>query len=185
MTRAVVDTGVSGCFEVRTQQFTDHRGALTKPFMALEMDAHGVEFVLREIIWSHSRLGVIRGLHFQTPPVDGAKYVFCVSGCVRDVVLDLRVGSPTFGDHAAVELSPERANAIYVPSGCAHGFEVLSDTAIVAYAIDADYQPDAEGGIRWDSAGVKWLTSEPVLSEKDGLLGPLAEFESPFRWHGS
>ena len=182
MSRELIDTTVVDCFEVRPPRHRDLRGTLTKPFMALELDSRGLSFDLRELIWSESTEGVIRGLHFQVPPMEGAKFVYCVSGHVRDIVVDLRVGSPSFGQYAAVDLQAEIGNAIYVPSGCAHGFEVRSEHAVVTYAIDVDYDPATDGGIRWDSAGVEWRTPSPILSDKDQSLQALADFESPFRY---
>ncbi|MDP7487945.1 MAG: dTDP-4-dehydrorhamnose 3,5-epimerase, partial [Alphaproteobacteria bacterium] len=129
------------------------------------------------------RAGTIRGLHLQLPPHAQAKLVSVVSGCVLDVAVDLRMGSPTFAQHVAVELSAASGEQLYVPEGFAHGFCTLEAETRVAYKVSAFYAPDHEAGLRWDdpALGIAWpvAAGEAMLSEKD-LTPPLATFDSPF-----
>ena len=128
---------------------------------------------------SRSSYGVVRGLHFQLPPHTQAKLVRVVRGRVLDVAVDVRVGSPTFGKHVAVELSEDNHRMLFLPRGFAHGFSVLSDEAIFQYKCDNYYAPDAEGAIAWDDPGlgINWqLPAEAIcLSEKDSKHPRLAE----------
>ena len=133
---------------------------------------------------SMSGYGVIRGLHFQKPPFSQSKLVRCVKGCVLDVVVDIRKGSPTYGKHFAVELSEENHLQFFVPRGYAHGFAVLSETAVFQYKCDNYYHPEAEGGISIadNSLGIDWHIdpANAILSEKDLRNKPIKDFESPF-----
>jgi len=129
---------------------------------------------------SWSGPGVIRGLHFQRPPADVAKLVTCLAGEVLDAVVDLRAGSPTRGRHCLVDLSRDRANAVYVPEGCAHGFLVRHGEALVAYAQSGVHDPDHEGGVLWSSAGVPWPVGameeeDVVVSDRDAAFPPLEQ----------
>lgn len=148
---------------------SDLRGGFTKVFSDAALDALGVAFTIREVYWSTSHTGVIRGLHFQTPPAAVAKLVFVTLGTIRDVVLDLRPSSSTYGRYAQFELTAT-SGAIHVPRGCAHGFEVLEGPATTCYLQDGPFVPDADAGVRWDSAGIDWLTADPIVSERDRAL---------------
>ena len=133
---------------------------------------------------SKSSYGVVRGLHFQKPPYAQAKLVRVVKGRVRDVAVDIRKGSPTYGKYVAVELSGEKHEQLYIPRGFAHGFSVLSDEAILQYKCDNLYAPGSEGAIIWNDAdlAIEWGV-EPgnvILSEKDMKHPSLREFDSPF-----
>jgi dTDP-4-dehydrorhamnose 3,5-epimerase len=179
-------TEIPGCVEVLAQRSEDHRGSFTKVlhetrFEEAMLPAHFAE-------WYHtfSHAGVIRGLHFQAPPLPQAKLVFCLSGRVLDVGVDLRVGSPTYGKHVAVELSAEAGNGLFLPDGMAHGYCVLSEEgAIMLYGASNVYAPECDGGIAWDSAGIAWPVAEPILSERDRELPALADYASPFVWEGA
>lgn len=133
---------------------------------------------------SMSSYGVMRGLHFQRPPHSQSKLVRCVRGCVLDVAVDIRKGSPTFGQHVAVELSEENHRQFFVPRGFAHGFAVLSETAVFQYKCDNFYAPEADGGIsiKDSSLGIDWRipTDSALLSDKDIAHACLKDFDSPF-----
>ncbi|MCF0167012.1 MAG: dTDP-4-dehydrorhamnose 3,5-epimerase [Bacteroidales bacterium] len=133
---------------------------------------------------SRSCYGVVRGLHFQRPPFAQAKLVRCVTGTVLDVAVDIRRGSPTYGRHVAVELSGENHRMLFIPKGFAHGFAVLSETAVFQYKCDNYYAPQAEGGIHaFDgSLGIDWRipADKAILSEKDTKHPFMKDFESPF-----
>jgi dTDP-4-dehydrorhamnose 3,5-epimerase len=177
-----VTTGVDGCRELRFDAFGDARGEFLKGFHASTFAAAGLDLGIAELFWSRSHPGVIRGLHFQAPPADVAKLVCCLDGTVLDVVVDLRVGSPTYREHAVIELSPARANAMFVPEGCAHGFLVTEGEALVLYAQTGEWDGEREGGILWSSVGVDWpIDPEAVIvSDRDAAFPSLAEFASPF-----
>ncbi len=138
---------------------------------------------------SKSSYGVMRGLHFQAPPFTQSKLVRCVKGAVLDVAVDIRKGSPTFGQHVAVELTEDNHRQFFVPRGFAHGFVVLSETAVFQYKCDEFYAPQADGGISIldDSLGIDWKipTAEALLSEKDTKHALLKDFDTPFDYNVS
>jgi dTDP-4-dehydrorhamnose 3,5-epimerase len=178
----LIATPVVGCFEVRLDPSSDRRGSFVKEFQASQYAAAGIPFEVCEVFTSRSHTGVLRGLHFQRPPADVAKLVCCLDGAVLDAVVDLRVDSPSYHQHALVELSADAGNAMYVPEGCAHGFLVIRGDALVMYAQSGEYDGQLEGGILWSSAGIPWpLTDATILSPRDEAFPSLAEFSSPFR----
>lgn len=133
---------------------------------------------------SKSSKGVLRGLHFQKPPYDQAKLVRCIEGKVLDVAVDLRNGSKTYGQHIAIELSSENKKQLFVPRGFAHGFLVLSESAVFAYKVDNFYAPDYDSGISWNDPmlNIPWGMdkSEILVSKKDSKLPFFSDFKSPF-----
>ena len=133
---------------------------------------------------SKSSYGVMRGLHFQRPPFTQSKLVRCVKGSVLDVAVDIRKGSPTYGKHVAVELTEDNHRQFFIPKGFAHGFAVLSETAVFQYKCDEFYHPEADGGISIldDSLGIDWRIrpDEAILSDKDTKHPLLKDFDSPF-----
>ncbi len=133
---------------------------------------------------SKSSKGVLRGLHFQKPPFDQSKLVRCIKGKVLDVAVDLRNGSKTYGQHLAVELSCDNKRQLFVPRGFAHGFLVLSKTAIFCYKVDNVYAPDYDSGVRWNDPmlNIPWHMdkSKILVSEKDSKLPFFSDFKSPF-----
>lgn len=175
-----LETGIAGCFEVKLTPFNDARGTFVKTFNSESFASMGMRTDWVEQYFSLSLPGVVRGIHFQLPPHDHAKLVFCISGSVLDVAVDLRKGSPTYGEHVRVELSEDEANMLYLPSGLAHGFCTYDETATLVYNVTAGFQSDSDSGIRWDSAGIRWPHSNPMLSTRDQNLQQLAEFQSPF-----
>lgn len=161
---------------------TDERGDFVKTFNEPFFRDHGFPLTVRESFCSTSVRGVIRGMHFQLPPADHEKLVCCISGCILDAVVDLRMGSPTYGHHETIELSSESADCIYIPKGFAHGFFVHSETATVLYYVSTPHAPGFDSGVHWDSVGIAWPTTSPILSARDKSLTPLNEFTSPFRY---
>lgn len=128
-----------------------------------------------------SRKGTLRGLHYQAPPHAQAKLVRCGRGALYDVAVDVRRGSPTYGDWIGVELSFENGKQLLVPEGFLHGFMALTDDTEIIYKCSDHYAQAADGAVLWSSCGIAWpLDIEPVLSEKDAAAVPLAEFDSPF-----
>lgn len=146
--------------------------------------ALGLETDYREVFYTNSTRGVLRGMHFQVPPSDHVKLVYCVSGAVCDIALDLRIGSPTYGQHEVYELNADEKNAVYLPSGIAHGFQVRSENAGVFYHVSSEHDPARDQGIRWDSFGAPWPLENPVISARDATHVPFSEFKSPFVYRG-
>ena len=174
------DTEIPGCYEVQPRLFEDERGIFVKTFHAKEFESLGLCTAWREQYYSVSSQGVVRGLHFQIPPHDHVKLVYCIKGSVEDVVLDLRVGSPTYGETITLELSARKGNMIYLPKGLAHGFCTPSEPATLVYNVSSVYVPAADSGIRWDSVCVHWPIKTPLLSDRDRSFPTFDEFKSPF-----
>jgi dTDP-4-dehydrorhamnose 3,5-epimerase len=177
-------TDIPGCFEVVPQIRGDERGRFVKVFHEEEFAARGLATHFAEQYHSTSVPGVVRGLHFQLPPADHAKLVYCIEGAVLDVAVDLRRGSPAYGRHVAVKLSTEHGNALYLPRGVAHGFCTPRGPATLVYNVETVYAPEQDTGIRWDSAGIDWPVRRPVVSERDAGLPRLEDFDSPFTFAG-
>jgi dTDP-4-dehydrorhamnose 3,5-epimerase len=175
-----LETDIPGLFQTTRPRFSDSRGGLTK--ILGEGDCGpAAPFVAREIFWSTSEVGVFRGMHFQIGPRATRKVVFVTVGVVRDFVLDLRRGSPSFAQLWETELSPETGGLV-IPMGCAHGFEVLDGPAAMVYGQDEHFSPETDAGINYESAGVRLRCASPVVSERDRLLPTLDSFDSPFEF---
>jgi len=175
-----IKTILSGCFELEPFIFEDKRGKLVKTFHSDTFASLGLETNFREEYYSVSEKNTLRGLHFQLPPDDHVKCVTCLFGKIFDVVVDLRKDSATYMKSFSIILDADRGNMLYIPKGFAHGFQVLSDTAIFLNRTTTVYSAKYECGIRWDSCGIKWPGSDPVLSIKDKQLITLNDFKSPF-----
>jgi dTDP-4-dehydrorhamnose 3,5-epimerase len=172
--------GLPGAWLVQARVLHDARGSFVKAFHAPTFAARGLRTDWREDYVSSSHLGVLRGMHFQTPPADHAKLVFCTAGAVLDLVLDLRRGSPTYGEHRAVTLSAENGFGLYIPSGLAHGFLSVSALSTMHYKVTSVHAPEHDAGIAWNSFGFPWPTNDPRLSDRDRQHPPLEDFQSPF-----
>lgn len=176
---------LAGCLELRPSTHRDERGSFVKPFQASTFESLGLESRWGEIFYSVSGRGVIRGLHLQVPPAAQAKLVSCVVGEILDVVVDVRVGSPTFGEHDAFRLTGGEMAAVYVAEGFAHGFAALTEPAVVAYAVTNEHDPACDTGVRWDSVpGLLWPVEAPIISARDAALPTLDAFASPFSFGG-
>ena len=173
---------VPGCFEIQPRIFNDERGRFVKVFHFDEFSKLGLQTAFTEEYYSHSNRGVIRGMHFQAPPSDHIKLVYCVDGEVQDVVLDLRRDSPKYGKSTSITLSSERGNLIYIPKGLAHGFCVTSEVATLIYKVSTVYDSKNDTGIHWDSFGFQWAISNPIISQRDANFGSLQQFVSPFTY---
>lgn len=180
----VIKTAIEGVVVIEPKVFKDARGYFLESFSQREFEekVRRVNFVQDNE--SMSGYGVMRGLHFQNPPYSQSKLVRCVRGKVLDVAVDIRRGSPTYGRHVAVELSEDNHRQFFVPRGFAHGFSVLSETAVFQYKCDNFYHPEADGGICIldGSLGIDWQipTDHAILSEKDTKHVLLKDFDSPF-----
>jgi dTDP-4-dehydrorhamnose 3,5-epimerase len=178
----IVRTPLPGCHVLELPGSADDRGSFAKTYHAGHFARLGLEATNAECFHSTSARGVIRGLHFQAPPSDHAKVVCCLAGAILDAVVDLRVGSPAFGQHATLRLSGGERLALYIPRGLAHGFAALSADALVAYHTSSVHDPERDQGVRWDSAGIEWGLAAPLVSPRDAAFPALATFASPFRW---
>jgi dTDP-4-dehydrorhamnose 3,5-epimerase len=176
----LIPTALQGCFQVRPFFTEDKRGSFVKTFHAERFAELGLPTEWREEYYSSSRKGVIRGMHFQTPPHDHEKLVYCMQGRVLDVVVDLRKASPTFGRHLAVELDAARGHGLMIPKGMAHGYLALTEDVLMAYKVTTAYAPANDAGIRWDSFGLNWGAKQPIVSARDQAHPAFADFHSPF-----
>ena len=179
-----VNTPIEGLVIIEPTVYEDNRGYFLESYNKKKFEeAIGkVSFVKDNE--SKSSKGVLRGLHFQKPPYAQAKLVRCIEGKVLDVAVDIREGSETFGQHVTIELTGENKKQVFIPRGFAHGFLVLSESAIFAYKVDNSYAPTHDVGIRWDDSllDIQWGVSESevLVSEKDAKLPFFSEFETPF-----
>ena len=174
------ETTIPGCFVLEPLIYEDVRGRLVKIFHKDSYLDLGLETNFTEEYYSVSNKNILRGLHFQLPPHDHVKCVTCLLGKIFDVVVDLRTDSPTYKQYFSIELDAEKGNMLYIPKGFAHGFQVISKTAIFLNRTTTVYHPQSEFGIRWDTCGINWPNMNPILSEKDKQLGALNNFKSPF-----
>lgn len=180
----VIKTPIDGVVIIEPKVFKDARGYFFESFSQREFEEKVRKINFVQDNESMSSYGVMRGLHFQVPPFTQSKLVRCVKGAVLDVAVDIRKGSPTYGQHVAVELTEDNHRQFFVPRGFAHGFAVLSETAVFQYKCDNFYAPHADGGIsiKDDSFGIDWMipTENTLLSEKDTKHALLKDFDSPF-----
>lgn len=173
------ETPIPGLLVIRPQVSRDARGTFVKTFVATGFAAQGLSTLFVEEYHTSSKRGVVRGMHFQLPPHEHDKTVFCTKGSAFDVVFDLRVGSPTFGAAESFRLSG-CGNGLYIPAGCAHGFCALNDETILAYSVTTVYSPESDAGVLWSSIPVNWPCSNPVVSDRDARFPAFQDFRSPF-----
>ena len=184
-----LDESLSPVRLVRTRLIEDARGWFVETYNQPLWAEQGVDVAFVQDNHSMSvAVGTLRGIHFQRPPFAQAKLVRCLRGRIMDYAVDLRRGSPTYGQHVATELSAENGHQLFVPVGFGHAFVTLEPRTEVAYKCSAVYAPDCDGGVRWDCPriGIDWPlpAGGPVLSDRDGRLPGLAEFDSPFAYDG-
>lgn len=176
----LVPTELPGLQIIRPRIFRDERGSFVKTFHAGQFRELDLDFEPREEFFSTSAKSVIRGMHFQLPPAAHSKLVYCITGLVLDVVLDLRENSPTFGRSYAHELSAANREMLFIPIGFAHGFLALDDDATMVYQTSTVHSPVHDAGVRWDSFGFDWPVKIPLLSDRDKKFPALGDFASPF-----
>lgn len=183
----VIKTAIEGVYVIEPKVFGDARGYFFESFSEREFKEKVGDIHFVQDNESMSKFGVMRGLHFQRPPYAQSKLVRCVKGEVIDVAVDIRKSSPTYGQHVAVLLTEENHRQFFIPQGFAHGFAVLSESAVFQYKCDNFYHPEADGGISIldESLGIDWglKMEEALLSEKDTKHPKLAEFDTPFVWN--
>ena len=182
----VIETKIPGVVIIEPRLFPDARGYFFESFSKREFEEKVGKIDFVQDNESKSSYGVLRGLHFQKPPYAQSKLVRVVKGAVLDVAVDIRKGSPTFGQHVAVELTEDNHRQFFIPRGFAHGFAVLTDEVIFQYKCDNFYAPASEGAIAWDDPdlGIDWRVpaEKVILSEKDKKHPRLKEIDSPFNY---
>ena len=179
-----LETKIQDLYIIEPNVYADDRGYFLESYKKDKFDELIGKSSFVQDNESKSSKGVLRGLHFQNPPFDQAKLVRCIEGKVLDVAVDIRKGSKTYGKHVALELSGENKRQLFIPRGFAHGFLVLSQSAIFAYKVDNNYAPEHEAGINWNDAklNIKWNIDESkiLVSNKDANHPFFIDFESPF-----
>lgn len=182
----VEQTTLPGVLCLTPARFGDHRGFFSESYSQKRMAEHGVTTDFVQDNHSLSReVGTVRGLHFQSPPHAQAKLVRCGRGALFDVAVDIRKGSPTYGQWVGEELSFENGKQLLVPEGFLHGFITLQPDTEIVYKCSDYYAPECDGAVRWDSCGIDWnFAGTPILSEKDEAAPALADFDSPFVFEG-
>ncbi|MCF6764290.1 dTDP-4-dehydrorhamnose 3,5-epimerase family protein [Thiotrichales bacterium 19S3-7] len=176
------ELNMSGVYEISPRIVKDDRGAFVKTFHEGIFHQHGLlETEFKEEYYSISKEATLRGLHFQLPPDEHVKLVYCIEGKVQDVLLDLRKGSPSYLKAITLELSGSCSNVLYIPKGIAHGFLTISDQAVMVYKTSTVYVPESDYGVSWKSCEGIWQITKPlILSERDQLHPLVANFKSPF-----
>ena len=173
---------IQGLLTIEPTVFGDNRGYFFESFNNDKFDAEvpNVSFVQDNQSMSHN--GVLRGLHFQRPPFEQGKLVRVIQGSVLDVAVDIRKGSPTYGQHKSILLSGENNLQFWIPPGFAHGFLTLEDNTIFSYKCTGQYSKESEGSILWNDKdlNINWNISSPIISEKDQIAETFKQFKSPF-----
>ena len=181
------ETEIPGVVVIQPEVFGDDRGYFMETYKKGDFAAAGIDREFVQDNQSRSSRGVLRGLHFQKPPHAQSKLVRVIKGAVLDVAVDIRRGSPTFGQHVAVELTEENHRQFFIPRGFAHGFSVLSDEVVFQYKCDNFYAPQSEGALAWDDPdlAIDWRipADKVLLSEKDRHHGRLRDAEWLFDYH--
>ena len=182
----IEQTPLPGLLILTPARFGDARGFFSESWNRRLLAKHGIDLDFVQDNHSLSaQANTVRGLHFQAPPHAQDKLVRCGQGALFDVVVDIRRGSPTYGQWYGAELSAENGRQMLVPKGFLHGFATRAANTDILYKCTDYYAPECDGAVHWDSCGVSWaLTGAPVLSTKDAAAPRLDEFDSPFVWEG-
>jgi len=168
-----------GCFLLKPKRVEDPRGVFVKTYHEGLYRELGINLEIREEFYAVSRNDVIRGMHFQVPPHEHDKLLYCMRGVVRDVLLDLRKGEG-YGQVESVDVSDVNGHIVFIPKGVAHGFVAVTDEALMLYKTSSVHAPESDCGILWDSFGFDWGVVMPVISARDQQHQAFAEFASPF-----
>ena len=180
----VIKTDIEGVLIIEPKIFGDSRGYFYESYSQRDFEEKVAKVTFVQDNQSFSHYGVLRGMHFQKPPYAQSKLVRVIQGKVVDVAVDIREGSPTYGKYVAVELTGENHRQLFIPKGFAHGFVVLSETALFQYKCDEFYHPEAEGAIAWNDPdlAIEWpvMAEDIELSKKDKCHPLLNNFKSPF-----
>ncbi|MHC0055471.1 dTDP-4-dehydrorhamnose 3,5-epimerase [Actibacterium sp. D379-3] len=181
-------TSLPGVMLLTPRRFGDARGFFSESWNRRTLAEAGLDLpdFVQDNHSMSAQAGTVRGLHFQSPPHAQGKLVRCGRGAIYDVAVDIRRGSPTYGQWVGAELSFENGVQLWIPAGFLHGFLTLTDDAEIVYKCTDHYAPDCDGAVRWDSAGIDWPevagVEAPLLSDKDAAAPALADFDSPFAY---
>jgi dTDP-4-dehydrorhamnose 3,5-epimerase len=178
------ETKLRGAFVIELERRDDERGFFARSFCRQEFQQHGMNpFIAQSSIAKNRRMGTIRGMHFQFPPVAETKIVRCIRGALLDIIVDLRPESETYLQHEAVELEPESMRALYVPERFAHGYQTLRDDTVASYDLGEVYAPSAESGLPHDDPrlGITWPLPVTAISARDRSFRSLAEIEEELK----
>lgn len=183
------ETTLPGVLLITPRRFGDHRGVFAETYSRRAYREIGTDLEFVQDNHSLSTdVGTVRGLHFQAPPHAQAKLVRCGRGAIFDVAVDIRRGSPTYGQWVGYELSAETGAQLFIPAGFAHGFVTLQPNSEIVYKCSDYYAPETEGALLWNdpALGIDWpLSGDAILSDKDAVAPPLADLQSPFSWEGA
>ena len=174
------ETKIPGLYIVKPRLFSDNRGLFIKLFHNKLFDDLGLRSDFKEEYYSTSAKGVLRGLHFQTPPAQHVKCISCLKGEIFDAVVDLRKDSPTFGEHFTILMKGEEPSILYIPEGMAHGFMSLTDDTIFLNKTTTVYDAECDTGVLWSSCGIEWPDLPKILSEKDQNMIAFEKYVTPF-----
>ncbi|MEY2963908.1 MAG: hypothetical protein RL754_1169 [Bacteroidota bacterium] len=177
-----IPTPIPDLFVIEPRVFGDHRGYFFESYSEEHFKNAGIEADFVQDNESFSSAGVVRGLHYQKPPKAQGKLVRVQKGRVLDIAVDIRKGSPTYGEHFSIELSGENKKMLWIPPGFAHGFATLEDDTVFLYKCTDNYSPEHEGSLLWNDAdlNIDWLVKSPKLSDKDKQGPTFVRFDSPF-----
>ena len=175
MSNELRSSPILGVFEIISKPFVDDRGTFLNAFRGQDLiyqNTWGSRDIAQINLSSNTHVGTVRGLHYQTSPHTEAKLVRCTKGCVWDVAVDLRRESPTFKQWYGLELSAELGNALMIPEGCAHGYQVIESNSELLYLHSGSWVPEAERGVRWNdpTIAIKWPLPVTVISDRDSSL---------------
>lgn len=175
---------IPGCYQITPKIFTDERGLFIKTFHSETLSKYSIDLDVKEEFYSISKKNVLRGLHFQTPPSAHNKLVYCPKGAVLDFFVDIRLDSPTYGQHLSIELNETNGVILYLPIGIAHGFLSLEDDSLMVYKTDCSYDPLADRGLNFSSCGIKLPihSSDITISERDENLIKFDKYQSEFKY---
>lgn len=173
-------TNIPGVYEIDLFHLVDERGTFVKTFHKKSFEEQGLDSSFDESFYSTNHKGVVRGMHFQLPPDDHSKIVYCTSGSLIDVILDIRKNSPSYGQVAEIKLSGDNYKAAYLPKGVAHGFAVEEDNTCMVYLTSTMHSPANDAGVLWNSFGYEWPFDEVSNSERDKAFPSFQDFDSPF-----
>lgn len=176
----IIKTPFEGLLVLQTVSFQDNRGGFQKLFNYDFFKENGLDYDFKEFYYSVNKANVVRGMHFQTPPFDHTKVVYVSKGRIKDVVVDIRKNSKTYGKCFSIELDDEKGQYLYIPKGFAHGFVSLEDGSIVNYAQTTCYAKDNDCGIDTMSIGFDWGVEKPIRSGRDLTFPKLNDFNTPF-----
>lgn len=176
----IISEPLPGCYTIQSRKFEDDRGNFVKTYHAGLWNELGIDFQMQEEFYSFSKEGVLRGMHYQAPPAAHNKIVYCLTGRLLDVLLDLRTDSSTFGQAVSVALQAVDGRSIFIPKGIAHGFYAHEDNTCLVYKTDHIYSPKLDTGVHWRSFDFDWPNPCPIHSKRDGELPAFSNIRSPF-----